>query len=277
MKLRIVHQTAYRYAHAPRRSVQTLRMMPQDSEHQRILAWTVETPVAAQVQQDAWGNTVHLVSHERPARRLVCVARGEVETLGCPMAPDGAGPPPVWYAADSTLAAPSADLRAWTALVLPLTAGMPLQPRQALALADAVADTVCYTPGATDAHTSAARAFELGRGVCQDQAHVFIAACRSLGLPARYVSGYFHAQAVAYGPAHAALASHAWAEVCVDLPRRHWLAVDVTHRCLIDQRHVRVAVGPDYAACAPVRGVVSGGSGEQLTVDVQISVINGTG
>jgi len=100
--------------------------------------------------------------------------------------------------------------------------------------------------------------------VAQDQAHVFIAACRANGVPARYVSGYF------YAPESPALASHAWADVCVDTDRRRWLSVDVTHECLMDERHVRLAVGPDYAACLPIRGVRHGGGEEAMRVRVEI-------
>ena len=66
------------------------------------------------------------------------------------------------------------------------------------------------------------------------------------------------------------LASHAWADVCIDVAQRRWLSIDVTHRCLIDQRHVRLAVGPDYAACPPVRGVRSGGGQESMRVVVKV-------
>jgi transglutaminase-like putative cysteine protease len=100
--------------------------------------------------------------------------------------------------------------------------------------------------------------------VCQDQAHVFIAACRAHGVPARYVSGYF------YAPQSPMLASHAWADVCLDPQHGRWLGVDVTHGCLMDERHVRLAAGPDYAACLPIRGVRHGGGEEAMRVRVDI-------
>ena len=95
-------------------------------------------------------------------------------------------------------------------------------------------------------------------------AHAFVAACRGLGVPARYVSGYFHA------PGSESLASHAWAEICPDPAARRWLGIDITHVGRVDERHVRLAVGPDYAACSPIRGVRSGGGRERLTVELEI-------
>jgi transglutaminase-like putative cysteine protease len=139
-------------------------------------------------------------------------------------------------------------------------------PDALLTLAAAVREGVRYRPGVTAVRTTAREALALGAGVCQDQAHVFIAACRAAGLPARYVSGYFHS------PQAPQLASHAWVDVCIDAAARRWLSVDITHDGLMDERHVRLAVGPDYAACAPVRGVREGGGDETMRVHVRIGV-----
>ena len=133
-----------------------------------------------------------------------------------------------------------------------------------VALASAVADKVQYRKGSTGVETTALEAFDWELGVCQDQAHVFIAACRASGWPARYVSGYFHS------PASPELASHAWADVCLDIAARRWLSIDITHLSTMDERHVRLAVGPDYAACAPVRGVREGGGDELMSVRVLV-------
>ncbi len=118
--------------------------------------------------------------------------------------------------------------------------------------------------GSPTSSTTAAQALQQGEGVCQDQAHVMLAACRASGVAARYVSGYF------YAPGAPDLASHAWVDVCLDIDARRWLSIDITHRCLMDERHVRLAVGPDYAACPPIRGVRSGGGEEAMKVDIAI-------
>ncbi len=95
-----------------------------------------------------------------------------------------------------------------------------------------------------------------------------VAVCRSLGIPARYVSGYF------YAANEPNLASHAWADVCIDVAGRLWVRIDVTHACLIDERHIRVAVGTDYTACPPIKGVRQGGGEESMTVKITIDPVS---
>jgi transglutaminase-like putative cysteine protease len=121
--------------------------------------------------------------------------------------------------------------------------------------------------GATHVGTPAADALQGGEGVCQDRAHVFIAAARLLGFPARYVSGYLLAEPE--GPD--ALASHAWAEAWH--PDLGWTGFDPSHGISPDERFIRVAVAPDYAGAAPTRGVRRGGSGERLEIAVQVQQV----
>ena len=103
------------------------------------------------------------------------------------------------------------------------------------------------------------------RGVCQDFAHLLIALCRGLGLPARYVSGYLYDSDK---PADAILASHAWAEVFLD--GRGWLGLDPTHDRATGSLYTRVAIGRDYADAAPVRGIYQGDANETLEVRVRM-------
>ncbi|HMW23634.1 MAG TPA: transglutaminase family protein [Burkholderiaceae bacterium] len=284
MKLHIVHRTVYRYRQPLRRVVQTLRLTPRSSSRQTVLDWAVQGSGSLHPDEDAWGNVAHLHTVDHGARRLSAEAAGVVETAAPPDWIDPLGPAPDWYREASTL------VGRWPAIIdLALTClppgdwAHPLEPVRGigrlLRLAEGVRHRVRYRPGSTDVHTTAEAAWRAGEGVCQDQAQVFIAACRAAGLPARYVSGYFlsHAAATvvptggATADAGADLASHAWAEVCIDVPQRRWLGVDVTHACLIDERHVIVAVGPDYAACPPVRGVRSGGGDEAMAVQLRIT------
>jgi len=139
--------------------------------------------------------------------------------------------------------------------------------RSLLALARAVTQRLPYTRALTSVTSTALQALALGGGVCQDHAHVFLAACRSQGVPARYVSGYFHA------PTAPHLASHAWVDVHLGSEASRWVSIDVTHGCLMDERHVRLAVGPDYAGCPPIRGVREGGGEERMQVTVDIAEI----
>jgi transglutaminase-like putative cysteine protease len=112
--------------------------------------------------------------------------------------------------------------------------------------------------------TTAADAFALKRGVCQDITHIFITAARSLGIPARYIGGYFRrGDDVTHQDA-----GHAWAEAFVsDLG---WVAFDAANGICATEAHVRVAVGLDYLGAAPIRGMRQGGSGELLDVDVHV-------
>jgi len=272
MKLSIRHETHYEYSAPLQYALQQLCLTPQANAHQSVEHWQVSAPGHLYAQRDAYGNLSHSWSMAR-ARGGRHVYRGSVTAQGVVRTL-----PSAWLVDDLAAPHPALYLRP-TALTLPVPAIADLARRQLaaqtageaalLALAGAVAEAVAWRGGVTHVGTTAAEALALGAGVCQDQAHVFIAACRAAGLPARYVSGYFHS------PQARHLASHAWADVCIDVAQRRWLSVDVTHRCTMDERHVRLAVGPDYAACAPVRGVREGGGDETLRVRVLIDPVGG--
>ena len=113
--------------------------------------------------------------------------------------------------------------------------------------------------------TRADAALELGRGVCQDFAHVMLSACRQAGIPSRYVSGYL------YDPlGQGEVASHAWVDI-LDA-ERGWVSLDPTHDREQTEAYVRVAVGRDYADVPPTRGVFKGTAEETLDVAVRIAV-----
>lgn len=262
VKFQIRHRTHYRYSQPLRSAVQMLCLTPRQTDSQRVHHWQLQSPLPLQAQTDAWGNHSHVLSVGAGARSVVCEATGVVETHGEAFHVDTLGPDPRRYLMPSVLATADAALRA---AALEAVQGLDCAHARARALAAMVTERVRYRSGRTDAGTTAAQAWQGGEGVCQDQAHVMVAACRAVGLPARYVSGYFHAHGVPD------LASHAWVQVCVDPAARRWLGLDLTHACAVDERHVQIAVGPDYAACAPVRGVRSGGGREELTVSVEIA------
>jgi transglutaminase-like putative cysteine protease len=126
---------------------------------------------------------------------------------------------------------------------------------------------LAYVPGSTGVQTRADEVLTLGRGVCQDFAHVLLAACRSAGIPARYVSGYLYDPTV---PDERA-ASHAWVDVWDD--EAGWLALDPTHDREQTEAYVRVAVGRDYADVPPTRGVFKGSADETLAVQVSLRAL----
>jgi transglutaminase-like putative cysteine protease len=262
MKLHIEHVTHYDYSAPLQYALQSYCLTPQSSAHQTVHDWAVTAPGTLFAARDAYGNLAHTCSMTgRPSGGEVR-ASGTVETHAHPLLEDAVTPVAV-YLRHTPLTAPDERLHRLGEAFF-RAGGAGLEANGALGLARAIVECIPYQPRTTGVHTTAEEALAQGAGVCQDHAHVFISVCRSHGVAARYVSGYFHAP----GAQH--LASHAWVDVCVDPARHRWLSVDVTHACLMDERHVRLAVGPDYAACAPIRGVREGGGAESMHVHIDI-------
>ena len=132
-------------------------------------------------------------------------------------------------------------------------------------LSAAILQHMPYQTGITHVGSSAAEAFALQAGVCQDHTHVFLSCCRVLGVPARYVSGYLYTNSTDH------LASHAWAEAYVD---GKWYVFDVSNQHYAIQGHVQLAVGRDYNDAAPIRGVRQGGGLERMEFTVHVSTID---
>jgi len=129
-----------------------------------------------------------------------------------------------------------------------------------------------YLPQSTSVTTGALEALSLRHGVCQDFAHVMIGALRSLGLSARYVSGYLVTEpAPGAVPLVGADASHAW--VSVHCPQLGWIDLDPTNAVVVDRRHVTLAIGRDYGDVTPLRGVIRGGGRHSLSVAVTTRVV----
>ena len=135
----------------------------------------------------------------------------------------------------------------------------------AVAIGRHVHATFAYVPGATDSRTPVTEALAARRGVCQDFANVMIAMCRSRGIPARYVSGYFYNGKTA---ADEIEASHAWVEVFV--PGYGWKGFDPTHDREVDPRYIKLAVGRDYADVRPVGGRFLGKGTQDMVVEVRV-------
>ena len=131
------------------------------------------------------------------------------------------------------------------------------------ALSARILQDVKYEIGTTHATTTAEEAVEQGAGVCQDHAHIFVAAARALGTPARYVSGYLMMEDRVHQDA-----SHAWAEAHIE--GIGWVGFDVSNGISPDERYVRVATGLDYTEAAPVSGVRYGSGTESMSVDIQV-------
>lgn len=270
MKLRVHHRTHYTYTEPLRHSVQSLHLWPGTGPWQTVSHWSLKSPAVLHGRVDAFGNHAHHgtfspSSLAAPVLALDVVATGLVVTHGQAMWCDEPGlPPPDLFLRSTAMVEPHPRMAQWAVQTLgaELTAAATVESIQALA--QAVQNKVRYRSGSTAVDTTALEAFDWELGVCQDQAQVMVAVCRSLGWPARYVSGYFYAED------EPELASHAWAEVCVDVAFRQWLAVDITHACFTDERHIRLAAGTDYSTCPPIKGVRQGGGKESMEVDITI-------
>ena len=272
MKLHIRHTTDYRYTEPLRYALQTLWLTPQSGVAQTVDFWSVGAPEKLFAQTDAFGNTVEsytFVGTELDNVRWSLVnAAGNVQTWGEAEFLDVPSlPHPYFFLRGTTLAEPHWQLADFGRQFIPQSLDGTANLQALLALSLGVAGAVGYKKNSTSVTTTALDAFTLGAGVCQDQAHVMVAICRSLGYPARYVSGYF------YAANEPDLASHAWVDVCLDVAARRWVSIDVTHSCLIDQRHVRLAMGGDYNACPPAKGVRRGGGEESMTVVITIEPV----
>lgn len=270
MKLHIRHTTDYRYTEPLLYALQTLWLTPRSGPAQTVKFWSLGVPGKLFAQMDAFGNSIHSYTFVgQPSdnvRWSLVNAAGQVETLGvAEFTDDDSLPLAQLYLRATALASPHPLLAEFGRRFITTPAGDgKADLQELLALSAGVADAVSYQKYTTDVTTTALQAFESGTGVCQDQAHVMVAVCRSLGIPARYVSGYF------YAANEPDLASHAWADVCLDMASRRWASIDVTHSCLIDERHVRLAMGTDYNACPPIKGVRHGGGQESMTVSITI-------
>ncbi len=260
MRLSILHRTTYRYTAPVQYSIQQLRLTPRAETHQRTLRWRLNAPGAMTPTTDAWGNLMHTLTLAEPHGDVEIEARGEVEVdplIDGRLDETAGSVPPRSYLAFTALTEPDeAVLEFAQSQLHELTAAALLE------FANRVCEAIEYRPGTTEVTSTAREALALGRGVCQDHAHLFISVCRARGVPARYVSGYVHP-----GDApHAA--SHAWADVYLD--GQGWVSLDVTHRTFASDHLCRLAVGRDYASACPVRGVRVGGGQESMEVRVNI-------
>jgi transglutaminase-like putative cysteine protease len=264
VRLHVRHETSYRYDTPAAAAIQTLRLTPRSYEGLRVVDWRVwsdrrrELPVFV----DGFGNVTHCHAVNGPHSEASIFVEGEVETAPTYGIVRGAPEPlpPLFFLRRTPLTTPDAALEALAQKARPQGSVL----KQLHALLNAVRDAVDYLPGATDAATTAAEALAAGAGVCQDHAHIFIAAARLLGIPARYVGGYFWTGS----ESREYEAAHAWAEAFVhDLG---WVGFDAANRICPTEAYIRASVGLDYRSAAPVRGVRRGAGSETLAVAVKV-------
>ena len=264
MRLSIQHTTTYRFDSPAKYGLQQLRLTPKSRPGQTVQGWSMSV-AGGQVETefaDHHANTVTLVSFAPGAEEIVVNCQGSVETQdNSGVVGKQAGFVPLWLFQRST------ELTRAGPNVRDLAKGMKDQFDEELpllhALSDKILAAVPYRLGETHAATTADEAVAQGHGVCQDHAHIFVAAARALGFPARYVSGYLMLEDQTQQDA-----SHAWAEAHVT--GLGWVGFDVSNSICPDARYVRVATGLDYREAAPVSGLRFGSGDEDLHVQIQV-------
>lgn len=264
MRLQITHSTAYKFESPMSYGLQQLRLTPKSRPGQDVLSWKMDI-TGGRIENeftDQHANTVTLISFDPDAGAIKVNCTGEVQTEDMAgVIGKQKGFVPLWLFSRSTELT-SAGPNVWR-----LTEGLKDEHTDDVALLHALSTRilgeVAYMTGETDALTTADVAIERGMGVCQDHAHIFIAAARAMDYPARYVSGYLMMDDRAQQDA-----SHAWAEAHVD--GIGWIGFDVSNAISPDARYVRVATGLDYREAAPISGLRYGGGSETMQVDIEV-------
>jgi transglutaminase-like putative cysteine protease len=274
------HTTTFRYDPAVRESVMEVRMQPRSDAPQRCLKFQLDVTPSANVMhyRDFMGNEVHHFDIAQGHTQLQVKAISLVEVQPVPLPVSAAAGD--WDDLDALLAADD-----YWEMLLPSQFTEPTEELQKLArdlqcrrrgnpldlvteLNQAIYGSFSYVPNSTRVDSPIDEALRARQGVCQDFAHIMIALLRPLRIPTRYVSGYlFHGEDRHDRSLEGA--SHAWVEVL--LPRLGWTAFDPTNNLIAGDRHIRVAVGRDYADVPPTRGVFKGQTESELSVAVTVS------
>ena len=280
MRLEIRYLNEFLYDDDARESHNLLRARPADTPTQVVHSYRVETTPTANVTSylDYWGTHVDEFGIRAPHRHLRIMADSDVETT-TPPTPDVQTPLAAYAEFRGDMPAyllPSPHAR-WTATIRDLAESAIARAGSAVEAVGSIADTVTsslsYTPGSTFVGMEVGDVLALGKGVCQDFSHLAVAMYRSVGIPARYVSGYLYAadqtDAVAPEEPELAVQTHAWVEVFV--PGFGWWGLDPTNPQPVSDLHVKIGHGRDYDDVMPLRGVYHGGSEHELGVSVHMS------
>jgi transglutaminase-like putative cysteine protease len=264
MRLAIRHTTRYRFREPVAHGLQRLRLTPKKTQGQAILDWTMEYSGAREElsYDDQNQNRVTLVSVEEGAQDVVVTCRGTITTEDhAGVFGNHAGHLPLWsFLGHTELTRPGPRIKQLIAGVKRSEEGMVATLHN---LSAAIREQVHYETGHTGVDTTGEESVAAGRGVCQDHAHVFIAAARALDIPARYVSGY-----LMMNDRIEQEATHAWAEAWVH--GLGWVGFDISNGISPDPRYVRLATGRDYRDAAPITGISYGAVAEDLSVDLAV-------
>lgn len=282
MRYDIAYRTSIHYDDIVRGSQNELRACPASDDHQQLVAYRVTTHPASRVlaYHDYWGTRVDTFGIREPHVSLELTAEASVETMPRPLvtvSPRVAelSSPTfrdtyVEYLSRSMHTEWDGDVAAAAERIAAVTGDDVVGI--VLALHRFVHTSLQYTPGATYIGVDVNEVLAKAKGVCQDYAHLAVALCRSIGIPARYVSGYFFASSDATGADvdgdEVEVQTHAWFEAAI--PDWGWLALDPTNAQQVGQRHITIGHGRDYDDVPPVRGIYSGGGRPSTDAIVEI-------
>jgi transglutaminase-like putative cysteine protease len=265
MRLRIAHRNVYRYDPPAAAVIQVLRLTPRNHEGQYVVRWRIDVSADARLaaHEDAFGNITHVFSADGPFSELFVEVDGEVETQNTNGVVRGTlerfGPS--LFLRDTALTQADPAIREFAHSVRAAKGGEVLAELHGLL--DWLYEEMDHDGDDAEGAANAAEAFARKTGPSRDLTHIFIGAARALGIPARYVGGYYCSDD---GAAQAA--GHAWAEALV--PDLGWIAFDPANGLCPTDAHVRVAIGLDALGAAPVRGMRYGPGAETLEVAIKV-------
>jgi transglutaminase-like putative cysteine protease len=279
----IRHVTNYLYVPAIRETVMEVHMQPRSEGNQRCLSFFLDVSPSTSVMlyRDYLGNTVHHFDIAEAHAQLRVIAKAAVEVQP-PFVPESSNESD-WAALEdqirqgdfwemllpSRFARPTELLRKFADETKVERRGSPLETLTWLN--ETLYAAFDYVPRSTKVDSPIDDALKSRKGVCQDLAHIMIALARELQIPCRYVSGYLsHDRKIRDRSPEGA--THAWVEAF--LPQAGWVAFDPTNKLMATERHIRVAVGRDYADVPPTRGVHKGQAASELSVAVNVSSID---
>lgn len=268
MILNVKHKTTYSYSELIKRSVQVIRLLPQSSDHQQVLSWSVSTPVEPFKIRDWFGNNCMCLTFDHSnldTLEIEIFASGVVETNNVTSNQDCGLLPLEYYLNNTRLTDLTDDMKILSVGYenISLDTSTDIIDRGFIELSANILNEVPYVRGVTNSETSAGESFNLKSGVCQDHSHIMLSIARSIGFPARYVSGYLYTTDTSH------VASHAWVEVWYGSA---WNSFDVSNQCKAGENHIILAYGLDYSDASPIRGSRVGGGFESLDTYTTIDI-----
>tara|TARA_B100000674_G_C37930776_1_gene957872 strand:- start:429 stop:1310 length:882 start_codon:yes stop_codon:yes gene_type:complete len=279
-RLKIYHDSCYRYSESASDSTNLLKLKPKEGEFQQLdfFVISIHPSVRLTHQIDLFGNITHEFSLKTKHDYLeikACLIATVKTQFDLQNLPYGSGHDSLnndhlkeifhhYYGISKFV---WIDAEIWKAALDSKNDSDDVF-QSSYSIMNWAYENIEYLPGATTVNTTSIQAFHRKAGVCQDFTHIMLAMCRSIGVPARYVSGYFYDSGIK--SLRGAAATHAWVEVYIPHLSK-WVGLDPTNNKVVDQNYVAIARGRDYGDVTPVSGTFMGG-GNKRTLTVSVTV-----